>query len=84
MGFARSVLYARSEGVEELDALRVYVPESLTMRLMAIFHKGDFMMHAGRDATAAAITRRYYWRGITKDILLANYVSRALFNVSKS
>ena len=71
-----SVLYARSEGVEELDALRVYVPESLRMRLVAIFHKGYFMMHAGRDATAAATTRRYYWKGMTKDI--ASYVRHCL------
>ena len=70
------VLYARSEGVEELDALRIYVPESLRQRLMAIFHKGDFMMHAGRDATAAAITRRYYWKGMTRDI--ASYVRHCL------
>jgi hypothetical protein len=54
------VLYACAEGVEEKDALRIYVPETLRVRLMSIFHSGDFMMHAGRDATTTALKRRYY------------------------
>ena len=63
-----NVLYARADGVEEADALRIYVPEPLRNRLMAVFHRGDFMMHAGRAATYDAIARRYYWKGMEKDI----------------
>ena len=34
-----NVLYARADGVDEVDALRIYVPEPLRNRLMAVFHR---------------------------------------------
>ena len=62
--FRDELLLVHDQGRSE----RVYVPKTLRSKLMHIFHDGDFLMHAGRDATLHEIKVRYFWKGMDADV----------------
>ena len=67
------IIYAIDFGQAE----RVYIPETLRERILKVYHEGDWNMHAGREATLAEITKRYYWKGLPSDV--ARYVQQCIW-----
>ena len=66
----RGLLYRTVESSSGFALSQLVAPKEMREMIFSQLHEQRYAAHLGRDRTTAAIKRRFYWPGITKDISL--------------